>query len=225
MVKKIRLLGMEIDNFTLREEIRKSESFYDKQELNIIRTVSVKMLNMAAEDQIVRDGIVQADLVVVSDREILTEVGIYSAQRLREASERQFMREFLRERIHCKSSFFLVARSQTDLIAFLEFLKTEYENMRIVGTYVLDMCGNEYDMMINEINAAAPDIILSVLDSPQEDAFLMQEKSKISARVWYSLGNDFKETQKKTSFLCWFQQLIHKGRFKNAIHNYEDRHE
>lgn len=225
MVKKIRLLGMEIDNFTLREEIKKSESFYDKQELNIIRTVSVKMLNMAAEDQTVRDGIDQADLVVVSDREILTEAGIYSAQRLREAREHQFMREFLQERIYCESSFFLVAKSQDDLIAFSEFLKTEYENIRIVGNYVLDTCGNEYDMMINEINAAAPDIILSVLDSPQEDAFLMQEKAKISARVWYSLGNDLKQTQKKPSFLCWFQQLIHKGRFKNVIHNYEDRHE
>lgn len=225
MVKKIRLLGMEIDNFTLREEIKKSESFYDKQELNIIRTVSVKMLNMAAQDQTVRDGIDQADLVVVSDREILTEAGIYSAQRLREAREHQFMREFLQERIYCESSFFLVAKSQADLIAFSEFLKTEYENMRIVGNYVLDTCGNEYDMMINEINAAASDIILSVLDSPQEDAFLMQEKAKISARVWYSLGNDLKQTQKKTSFLCWFQQLIHKGRFKNVIHNYEDRHE
>ena len=135
------------------------------------------------------------------------------------------MREFLQERIYCESSFFLVAKSQADLIAFSEFLKTEYENMRIVGNYVLDTCGNEYDMMINEINAAASDIILSVLDSPQEDAFLMQEKAKISARVWYSLGNDLKQTQKKTSFLCWFQQLIHKGRFKNVIHNYEDRHE
>lgn len=225
MVKKIRLLGMEIDNFTLREEIKKSESFYDKQELNIIRTVSMKMLNLAAEDQTVRDGIDQADLVVVSDREILTEAGIYSAQRLRDANEHQFMREFLQERIHCESSFFLVVKNQAELIAFSEFLKIEYENMRIVGNYVLDMCGNEYDMMINEINAAAPDIILSVLDSPQEDAFLMREKAKISARVWYSLGNDLKKTQKKSSFLCWFQKLIHKGRFKNVIHNYEDRHE
>ncbi len=225
MVKKIRLLGMEIDNFTLREEMKKSKSFYDKQELNIIRTVSVKMLSMAAQNQIVRDGIAQADLIVVGDREILTEAGIYSAQRLREASEQEFMTEFLKESIHCGGSFFLVAQSQAELASFLKYLKIKYENMRIVGNYVLDACGKEYDMMINEINAAAPDIILSALSSPQEDAFLMQEKAKISARVWYSVGTDFRVAQKKPSFFCRFQQLIHKGRFKNVIHNYEDRHE
>ena len=225
MVKKIRLLGMEIDNFTLREEMMKSETFYHKQELNIIRTVSIEMLSMAAENQTVRDGIKQADLVVVGDMEILTEAGIYSAQRLHEASEHGFISEFLKERIHSNSSFFLVAQSQSDFSAFLQFLKLKYENISIVGNYVLDTCSSDYDMMINEINAAAPDIILSTLDSPQEDVFLMQEKAKISARVWYSLSADYQTTQKKPSFLFWIQQLIHKGKFKNVIHNYEDRHE
>lgn len=97
---------MEIDNFTLREEMVQSESFYDNQELNIIRTVSIGMLSMAADSQVVRDAICQADLLVVGDREILTEAGIYSAQRLREASEHGFMREFLNGRIRSQSHFF-----------------------------------------------------------------------------------------------------------------------
>lgn len=97
--------------------------------------------------------------------------------------------------------------------------------MIIVGTCVLDACTQNYDRMINEINAAAPDIILSVLTSPQEDALLMQEKAKISARIWYSMSRYDQTSTKKMSFLCWFQQLIHKGRFKNAVHSYEERNE
>lgn len=224
MVKKIRLLGMEIDHFTLREEMMQSESFYDRQELNIIRTASIEMLSMAADSQTVRDGIAQADLVVVADREILTEAGIFSAQRLHEASEQGFMKAFLQERIHGQSSFFLVAKDQPDLDVFMEFLKSKYETIRIVGSYLSDTCGDDYDIMINEINAAAPDIVLSVLASPLEDAFLLQEKAKISARVWYSLSTDYQNAKKKSSVLFWFQQLIHKGRFKNVIHNYEERH-
>lgn len=225
MVKKIRMLGMEMDNFTLREEIVQSESFYHKQELNIIRTVSIDMLSLAADSPIVRGGIRQADLIVVGDSEILTEAGIYSAQRIREASEHGFMRAFLKDRIREQSSFFLVAQDQQELERLMEFLKKKYENMILVGTCFLEACSRDYDMMINEINAAAPDIILSVLTSPQEDALLMEEKSKIRARIWYSMSGYEKTGTKKQSFLCWFQQLIHKGRFKNAVHNYEERNE
>lgn len=224
MVKKIRLLGMELDNYTLREEIIQSEDFSHKQELNIIRTVSIEMFSKAADSQVVRDGIAQADLLIVGDSEILTEAGIYSSQRLREASEHGFMREYLKARIGSQSSFFLVAQDQEDLDAFLDFLKSKYENMVIVGTYLLDTCVKDHDTMINEINAAAPDVILSVLTSPQEDMLLLREKAKISAKVWYSLGAGYQITKKKPSFFLRFQQLIHKGRFKNIIHSYEDRH-
>lgn len=225
MVKKIRLIGMEMDNFTLQEEMMQSEAFYDRQELNIIRTVSIKMLSLAADSQAVRDGIRQADLLVVGDREILTEAGIYSSRRLREASEHGFMREFLSRMISRQSSFFLIAKNQDKLADFREFLNTEYENMMIAGNYLLDGCGGDYDMMVNEINAASPDVVLSVLPSPQEDMFLLGEKDKIRARVWYSLSTDYKNVKKRPSFLFRFQQLIHRERFKNAVHHYEDRHE
>ncbi len=239
MVKKIRLIGMEMDNFTLQEEMTQSETFYDRQELNIIRTVSIKVLSQAAESQAVRDGIRQADLLVVGDREILTEAGIYSSRRLREASEHGFMREFLSRMIYRQSSFFLTAQNQEELDDFREFISAEYENMKIVGEYVLDVCEGDHDIIVNEINAAAPDVVLSVLPSPQEDAFLLQEKEnnenlnstllqekeKIRARVWYSLTTEYRNMKKKPSFIFWFQQLIHKGRFKNAVHHYEDRYE
>lgn len=225
MVKKIRLIGMEMDNFTLQEEMMQSETFYDRQELNIIRTMSIKMLSLAADSQAVRDGIGQADLLVVGDREILTEAGIYSSRRLREASEHGFMREFLSRMIGRQTRFFLMAQDREQLGAFDEFLKTEYENMIVVGHCFLDGCSDGNDMAVNEINAAAPDVVLSVLASPQEDTFLLQEKEKIRARVWYSLGTDYKNAKKKPSVMFWVQQLIHKGRFKNAVHHYEDRHE
>lgn len=222
MVKKIRLLGMVIDNFTLHEELMQSEELYKKQELNIIRTISTKMLSMAAESQTIRAGIRQADLLVVGDREILTAAGIYSAQRLREANEHGFMQEYLKLLSHSGRSAFLVAQNQQELEILKEFLQKTYEKQLIVGGYALDACSSDSDMMVNEINAAAPDVVLSVISSPQEDDFLLQEKVKISARVWYSLGEGYRNMGGKLSFMLWFRQLIHRGRFRNVIHDYEE---
>lgn len=221
MVKKIRLLGMVMDHFTLREEMLQSEEFYHKQELNIIRTVSINMLNMAADSKAVRAGIAQADLLVVADREILTEAGISSGQRLREVGGHEFMQEYLKHLSCSRRRVFLAAQDKEELDYLTEFLQTAYEKLQIVGSYVLDECGSEYDMMINEINAAAADIVVSALKSPSEDAFLQYAKTKLSARIWYSLGDNYRDADAKVSVAFRFQKLIHWGRFKNVIHHYE----
>lgn len=225
MVKKIRLLGMVIDNFSLREEVMQGEEFYNRSELNIIRTISMKMLSMAADDQVIRDGITQADLLIVGDEEILTEAGIYSNQRLREASEHGFMQEYLKRMSRCGRQIFLVAKDWEELEMLQEYLNVTYEKMQIVGSYVLEECGGDYDMVVNEINAAAPDVLLSVLGSPEEEEFLLEAKAKIGARVWYSLGEDYNDTEGRLPFVMRFRQLIHRGKFKNVIHHYEDGNE
>ncbi len=225
MVKKIRLLGMVIDNFPLREEVQIGENFYSRMELNIIRTVSMKMFGMAAECQAVRDAIKQADLLVIGDKEILTEAGIYSSQRLKEAVEHGFMQEFLTRMCLGGRSVFLVAPDRLELDLLKDYLRKTYENMRIVGCYALEGPGDGYDAMINEINAAASDAVLSVMESPQEDEFLLKAKAKISAKVWYSMGRQYRITQERPSFLLRFLQLLHKGKFKNVIHHYENQEE
>ena len=223
MVKKIRLFGMEIDNFSLREEILQGEDFYHKTELNVIRTISMNMLSMAAENQTVRDAIARADLLVVGDREILLEAGIYSSQRLREADEHGFMKEYLKRINKEHSHVFLVADSPDALERLQQFIKSAYETLQIVGNYVTDRCGGEYDSLVNEMNAAQPDMIISTVESPVEDEILQEERAKIDARVWYSLGEFYRGTQEKLSFRMRFSRLVHKERFKNAVHNYEDR--
>lgn len=222
MVKKIRLFGMEIDNFSLREEVLRGEDFYNKTELNVIRTISVNMLSMAAENQTVRDAIAQADLLVVGDREILMEAGIYSSQRLREADEHGFMKEYLRRICKEQRRVFLVASGPDELDELQRFLNSTYETMQIVGSYMAESCGGEYDTLVNEMNAALPDIIISALDSPIEDELLQEERAKIDARVWYSIGPAYLGTQGKLSFRMRFARLVHREKFKSAVHHYED---
>lgn len=43
--------------------------------------------------------------------------------------------------------------------------------------------------MVNEINALTPDMILSVLPSPDQEHFLMENCEKLSAGLWYGIGS------------------------------------
>ncbi len=222
MVNKIRLLGMEIENYSLREEVLRGEAFIDQGELNIIRTISMKLLSMAADNRLVRDSIGQADLLIIGDKEILMEAGIHSSQRLREASEFIFMKEYLKRMSYSQRRVFLVAADSGKLGTLQEYLDTAYEKLQIAGKCILEESAGIYDNIINEINASAPEAVLSVLESPQEENFLLEAGTRLNAKVWYSLGEHYHDPQGRPSICMRLQQLIHKGRFKNKVHNYED---
>ena len=225
MVKKIRLFGMEIDNYPLWEEIRLGESFYEQGKMNVIRTVSMQMLGMSVEDRQVQEGIGKADLVVIEDKEILSEAGIRSSQRLREADEHGFMQEFLKRACKNRRRVFLVAGDAEKLKEVKEFLQKAYEKMQIAGNYTAEDCRGGYDGMVNEINACAPDMILSVLESPVEDQLLSEAGARIDARVWYSMGLHYGRPAGRLPLRLFLRQLIHIGRFQTAVHQYRENHE
>lgn len=225
MVKTIRLLGMEIENYSLHEEVLKGESFYNNGELNVIKTVSMQTLSQAVDNPLVREGIEQATMVIVEDKEILTEAGIYSNQRLWDANEHAYMKEFLKRANRNNRRFFLVAESGEEVQELMEALQERYEKLQIVGQYALESCGGDYDDAINEINTVAPQVVLSVVRTPLEEEFLAQARSKVSAELWYSIGEHFQEQTGGVSLLTRLKRLIHTGKFKTTVQNYEEKNE
>lgn len=225
MVKKIRLFGMEIDNYPLWEEVRLGESFYEQGKMHIIRTMSMGLLGMAAEDRQIQDGIRQAELVVVEDKEILSAAGIRSSQRIREAMEHGFMKEFLKRVCRNRRRVFLVAGRSADMEHVTDFLRRTYEKLQIVGNYVIEDGRGGYDHMVNEINACVPEVIISVLESPFEEQFLAEAGVQVNARVWYSIGAHYERPSGRLPLWLHLKRLIHIGRFRTAVHQYEENHE
>jgi N-acetylglucosaminyldiphosphoundecaprenol N-acetyl-beta-D-mannosaminyltransferase len=49
--------------------------------------------------------------------------------------------------------------------------------------------GNSDDMMLNLVNGAEVDCILSALPSPMEEQFVSRNKMLLNARIWLGLGD------------------------------------
>ena len=69
-----------------------------------------------------------------------------------------------------------------------ERISDRYPKCEIVGMEALDECTGATDAVVNEMNAVAPDVILSIIPSPQQEHFLMENREKISAELWYGIG-------------------------------------
>ena len=71
MIKKIDILGIQLDNYTVREAIMRVEAWYDNNMLNVIEMVSMQMLTESESDPVLKEVISSLDLAVIGEKGIL----------------------------------------------------------------------------------------------------------------------------------------------------------
>ena len=81
-----------------------------------------------------------------------------------------------------------------------------------------------YDAIVNEINAATVDVILSMMPSPKQEHFLVHNRGKMSAILWYGVGN-CKFSKKKYNLWNAIQKRIRIYKLENHINKYEKQGE
>ena len=182
MIKQIQLLGMTIPNYSLREELQLAQDALKDERFRLLLTVSMQSLVKVgnSQSQQVKECVEQADLVVVEDPEILSVAGITSSQRIREAQDHLFFTELMKRLQRGQQQVYLVAFKNAALEKIQEILSDRYEKLHIVGQYSIEDYPDDLDRMINEINGAAPDVILSVMPTPQQEEFLVANRSNAS---------------------------------------------
>lgn len=111
MIKKIEILGIQLDNYTVREAMLQAELFLDDKVMNIIEVITMETLVTAKEDEALRESMEAWDLVIINDKEILKAAGVNSPQRIKEITEQQFMTEFLKRIIRNGKTVYLFGSS------------------------------------------------------------------------------------------------------------------
>lgn len=227
MIKQIQLLGMTIPNYSLREELQLAQEALKDAKLRLLLTVSMQSLIKVSSigSQQIKECVEQADLVVVEDPEILSVAGINSSQRIHEAEDHLFFTELMKRLQRGQQQVYLVAAKHVALQKIKEILSDRYEKLRIVGEYSIEDYPDDLDRMINEINSAAPDVIISVMPTPQQEQFLVENRSKLMAKLWYGLGENYGLLMEKKGFGWRMRRLIHFGRFKMHVNQYEEGEE
>ena len=224
MIKQIQILGMTFPNYSLRDELQLAQEALRSERLCMFLTMSMQSLmkvsSSGSEEE--KSFVEQADLIVVEDPEILSVAGITSNQRIREASDHLFFAELMKRLQRGQQQIYLVASKNAALEKIKEILGERYEKLHIVGQYSIVEYPDDLDRMINEINSAAPDVILSVMPTPGQEEFLMKNRSKLLAKLWYGLGENYNLLLEKKGFGWKMKRLIHLGRFKMHVNQYDE---
>ena len=220
MIKKIEILGIQIDNYTVREAMLQVETYLNNTVMNTIEAISMEMLVKAKEDETLKECIENLDLAIINDKEILKAAGASSPQRMKETTERQFFTEFMKRIIRNNKTVYLCAGSRQRLEKLEQFLEDDYERVKVVGKFAMEDCIGDFDGVVNEINIASPDVIFSVLSTPEQEYFLMENKGKMNAKVWYGLGDDYAKKRGMAYVKSLGGKLIHMRRLRRMLSKY-----
>ncbi len=222
MLKKLDILGLELDNYTVREAMLNVENYLNNDVMNTIETISMRMIEQAGGDDVMHNCLQELDLAVIGEKEILTAAGVTSMQRMKETGENEFFHEFMKRLIRNKKTAYLLGEKQADVERLGAFLHDEYEKVRIVGQYAMEDCAGDLDAVVNAINVETPDVVFSVLPSPYQEHFLEDNRGKLSARVWYGLGEHYAADEKKHSLLRWLRRIIRRKKLTNRLNEYNN---
>lgn len=220
MLKKIDILGMQIDNHTVREAMTKVESYLESVGMNTIETIDMKMLDMAETDEGMKRCIESLDLTIIGEKEILTAVSVHSSQRINETENHEFFREFMKRILRHKNSVFLLAETNEELTELRDFLEEQYERIVIAGSCAAEELSGDVEGVINEINGAAADVLLSVLPSPAQEHFLTENRNKLDVKIWYGIGDNYMLPSGIGRLSNLAGKLIHKKKLLSQLHKY-----
>lgn len=220
MIKEIQLLGVTLENYTVREAITKFEGMMHEEGVRIIEEVTMEtMANI--EDESVKAIIKQANLTVIADYGILVAAKEKNMQRRFEIDNNEFFYELVKRLERNNESVFIIGENEKQTGETVSFLMEEFPKLEIVKTINMDEIIGAEDAIVNEINVHAPKAVLSLLKTPMQEKFLNEHKDKISSMLWYNVSNSKKvkrsiknTVQKGLRMLHIRRQLVSEGNAK-----------
>lgn len=221
MIKKIDIMGIQLDNYTVREAIRHVETYLSDNVLNTIETISMQMLLEAEQDEVVKEVIDSLDLSIIGEKEILRAAGVATMQRMKETEENDFSFEFFKRIERNKKSLFILGETDSRIERVREALKQEFPKIEIVGEYAVENCVGNLEAVINDMNAMTPDVIMSILPTPMQEHFFLEHRDKMNANIWYGVGS-LGIAGKYHGMKGFFRRMMHLGRLKNSMNKYQD---
>lgn len=224
MIKKIDIAGLQLDNYTVREMIMKIDRCMSERNFTTIEEINMDTLHMAAADEDVKQAIEVLDYTVIAETGILSAASAETLQRKHEIEDHDFFYELFKRLERNRRNVFVLGDSQPTVEEAAGFLKELFDNLEIKGSGVLDESESTAEALVNEINIASPDVVVSFLPSPIQEVFLLHNKDKLSTNLWYGIGNN-KFMDKKPGIIGKIRKMLDVKRLARIIKNYENQEE
>lgn len=211
MDEKVRVLNYDVRLLKAKEFRQALETFCQSGHLQSMLFLSIPILIEAMDSKEYCDRVSHFQLLLPGEEDVLM------MHPVKQYREEKFMMgveyldvilEYLREEQH---TLYLVGDQYVKLQMFMEYCKSEYEDLQIVGSFVGDQKMDD-DSLLNDINVTCPDVILTAIAPQLQENWIFHNVDKLNGRV--CIGADVLICQLLEGFTATVQRQNH-GIFYN----------
>lgn len=208
MNEKIQVLDLQIDNLTAKDAVKRVVSYMETEPVSVVEMVTMNTLAKFQQDETAQELFGNFDIALASDKGMLEAAGETDERRLKEVDELLFIKMVMRFLHKNSAKVFLLAENEVDLQKLEIYMEEDYSNIQVVDRATLQENAASDDMLLNLLNGAEAECILSALPSPVEEQFICRNKSLVNAKVWLGFGNLLDELKKEKNSFQKFKEFI-----------------
>lgn len=225
-MKDMNVLGIELKDYSVKEAMKLVSQFLKDAKVDTVCFLSTDILLNAGDNPELKMWLQSMDLTVPVSSEILYAANLASRQRLKEVENSSFYTEFMKKISAEKRTAFILTEKEETVKNSKDYLEKNAPGVQVVGAYAFETLTGDSDVIINEINSTFPDIVFSRLPFPKQEQFVYENKSKINAKLWVALKENFIAKEGKTSLkIKNLSTLIEKTIFRRLVSKYENKQE
>lgn len=103
---------------------------------------------------------------------------------------------------------YIISRSETETTQFIEYCKRNHPLINIVGTSYSDLEQNT-EMVINNINSLAPDLLICSLDTPLQEEWILKNSTKMNSKLCIAIGGVMSKILEQNKEIPRIIKLMH----------------
>ncbi len=214
---KINVLGIYIDNYTAKEAMKQSVEYMESEPVNIVDLVTVNTVMEMEGSTGLKEEISAFDLVLAGDRTILEAADIDERKYLQETERALFLKMFLRYLHKNHKRIYLLVETEEEGQILYEYLDRHYGGIQIVGMAKVIAEDRADDMLVNAINGAEADCVLSVLSSPLQEDFAVCNKNLLNTRMVLGIGKEMVPVFNRDTRIGRMSRFLLKRIFKKEM--------
>lgn len=214
MKEKITIFDVEIDGFTAKTAMQAAMRYMESESTNTIEIVTLDMLMQGQDNPVWKGNTKALDMLLPGEKEILEAANVQDRYLLRDVADRIFLKMFLKYLQKNRKKIFLIAQSESELIQIKNAVETYNRGILIEGHSFLDAPGTSEEDVINDVNGAEIDCVVSILPSPGQEDFIARNSALLNTRVWLGCGRalELSYSEKGGGVRHFFQKKIFRYR-------------
>ena len=224
MDEKIQVLGISVEKCYVDEVMDNINENWNREDvLATYGVINMKLLMAAQKDEQLRAYIDALDKAAVDEPEVLHAAGMSDARMEEEVLGHSFFGALFWYLSYYQNQIFLLGENEKDTEEFYSYVKGKYPQIVILGKGNLEECEkDEFDKIINEINALTPQAVLGCSKNFGIERFVQEHRKKINTRAFFCLGQ-CEEIRKESGVKkTWLEKLLEKNSFKKMVSQYKE---